>query len=68
MARASATLAEAEDDLRATRRRLEEAEAAVTSLRAAEAEAVQRVTSARKEYRSAVATQHKLERAAERLD
>jgi fido (protein-threonine AMPylation protein) len=68
VARASATLGEAEDDLRTTRQRLEEAEAAVTSLRAAEAEAVQRVTSARKEHRSALATQHKLARAAERLE
>ena len=68
VARASATLGEAEDELRATRQRLAEAEAAVTSLRAAEAEAVQRVTSARKEHRSAVATHHKLARAAERLE
>jgi hypothetical protein len=68
VARASATLAEAEDELRATRQRLEEAEGAVTSLRAAEAEAVQRVTRARKEHRSAEATQHKLTRAAARLE
>jgi hypothetical protein len=68
VARASATLAEAEDELRATRQCLEKAEAAVTSLRAVEAEAVQRVTSARKEHRSSVATQHKLARAAERLE
>jgi hypothetical protein len=68
VARASATLGEAEDELRATRQRLEEAEAAVTSRRAAEAEAVQRVTRARKDHRAAVATQHKLARAAERLE
>ena len=68
MARTAASLEEAEDEHRATRRRVEEAEAAVHALRAAEAEAAQRVTRARKEHRSAVATQHRLERAAERLE
>jgi flagellin-like hook-associated protein FlgL len=68
VARASATLGAAEDELRATRERLEKAEAAVTSLRVEEADAVQRVTSARKEHRSALATQHRLARAAERLE
>jgi site-specific recombinase XerD len=68
VARASATLEAAEDELRAARQCLEEAEAAVTSLRAAEAEAVQRVTRARKEQRAAAATQHKLARAVERLE
>jgi hypothetical protein len=68
VARASATLEAAEDELRAARQCLEEAEAAVTSLRAAESEAVQRVSRARKEHRAAVATQHKLVRAVERLE
>jgi hypothetical protein len=68
VARATAALDEAEDELRASRQRLVNAEAAVTSLRAAEAEAVQRVTRARKEHRSALAAQHKLARAAERLE
>ena len=68
VARASASLGEAEDEHRAIRQRLEEAEAAVHALRAAEAEAVQRVTRARKEHRSTVAALHRLERAAERLE
>ena len=68
MWRASASLGEAEDEHRAIRQRLEEAEAAVHALRAAEAEAVQRVTRARKEHRSTVAALHRLERAAERLE
>ena len=68
VARASASLGEAEDEYRVTRQRLEEAEAAVHALRAAETEAVQRVTRARKEHRSAAAALHRLERAAERLE
>ena len=68
VARASASLGEAEDEHRAIQQRLEEAEAAVHALRAAETDAVQRVTRARKEHRSAVAALHKLERAAERLE
>ena len=50
------------------RQRLEEAEATVHTLRAAEAEAAQQVTRARKEHRAALAALHKLERAAERLE
>ena len=68
VARASASLGKAEDEYRVTRERLEEAEAAVHALRAAETEAVQRLTRARKEHRSALATLHRLERAAERLE
>ena len=68
VARASASLGEAEDEHRAIQQRLEEAEAAVHTLRAAETDAVQQVTRARKEHRSAMAALHKLERAAERLE